>query len=522
MKRTMKRSLALVTVLAMLLSVLAMPAFAVDAGVAAQNDHPYHSYTEFVAQRAPSCTEKGFVTYKCACGAEETIWQDSFGGHAYATVEDTDPTCTEIGVLVEKCTVCDYVKTTETPAHGHNYVASGDSDATCTQPGTHSTKCTHCGDVQTFETSVALGHNYYLNSWTAEKATVACRNCTEKFEVAIKAEADLCACGINPVLVGEKAATCTTIGLKVSACTACGHLFAVKTADAHGHDAEADWVEDEDKRVEPDGLNTGMKYFNCAKCNTLMGTEVIEAEYDIFFSDSISNATKAMSTVYVNKSMIAYTISLNAINKNVDSLRIKIAYDSSKLELLYIEDNTNIFGENSTQAYGSDEYVTVMAYNNSYLDGELVPTVLNGEQEFVTLYFRIKGTAIGESADAKATTFSLSIADVEASYGTPATEGESYSYYRWEAEENVKDVAVAKLADLNGDGVINMEDQAVIRATIAKMIKNESMVAYDIRADIDQDGDVDVTDLVILDKYLLAAFDYEEFVDCLALPVAEA
>ena len=113
------------------------------------------------------------------------------------------------------------------------------------------------------------------------------------------------------------------------------------------------------------------------------------------------------------------------------------------------------------------------------------------------------------------------IADVEASYGTPATAGDSYGYYRWEAEENVKDVAVVKLADLTGDGVINMEDQAVVRAMIAKMIA-DGTVAYDIRADIDQDGDVDVTDLVILDKYLISAFDYEEFVDCFDLPVAEA
>ncbi len=520
MKRTMKRSLALVTVLAMLLSVLAMPAFAVDAGVAAQNDHPYHSYTEFVAQRDPSCTEKGFVTYKCECGLEETIWQDSLGGHAYATVEDTDPSCTEIGVLVEKCTVCGDVKTTKTPAHGHNYVADGDSDATCTTPGTHSTKCTHCGDVQTFETDAALGHVYNMQTYTNEEVVVACRTCGERFTVAIKNEADLCECGTTPVLLGEKAASCTGIGFKASACATCGHLFAVKVADAHGHDAEADWVENVEKRIEADGLKTGTKFYNCAKCNTEMKTEVIDAEYDIFFTDSISNATKALSTVYVNKSMIAYTISLNAINKNVDSLRVKIAYDSSKLELVYIADNTNIFGENSVQAFGSDEYVTVMAYNNSYLGGEVAPTVLNGEQEFVTLYFRIKGTAIGESADDKATTFSLSIADVEASYGTPATAGDSYNYYRWESEENVKDVAVAKLADLNGDGVIGMEDHAVVRAMIAKMISNGS-VAYDIRADIDQDGDIDVTDLVILDKYLLSAFDYEEFVNCFDLPVAE-
>ena len=522
MKRTMKRSLALVTVLAMLLSVLAMPAFAVDAGVAAQDDHP-HNYAEKVAQGAPTCTERGYETYKCACGLEETIWYPSLGGHVYETISTSDPTCTEVGVVKDQCTVCGDVRDTVTAAHGHNYVASGDSEATCTQPGMHEETCTYCDDVRNFVVSAATGHSYYVNTYTATEVTAACRNCTETFVIEIKAEADLCACGTTPVLLGEKAATCTGDGVKVSACANCGHLFAVKVADAHGHDAEADWVEDESMRVEADGLNTGMAYYKCVKCRTLMKTEVLDAEYDISFSATIANATNAASTKYVNKTMIAYTISLNAINKNVDSLRVKIAYDSSKLEFLFLGGEANAFGENATEAYGNVDYITVIAYNNSYLNGEIVPTVLDGEQVFVTLYFRIKGTAIGESADELATEISLSVADVEASYGTPATAGGSYNYYRFHVEDTLETITVEKLADLNGDGLINMEDHAVLRATIAANIKNNVANGYgDIAADIDQDGDIDVTDLVILDKYLLSAFDYEEFVNCLGLPVAEA
>ena len=185
MKRTMKRSLALATVLAMLLSVLAMPAFAVDAGVAAQNDHP-HNYTTKVADVAPTCTEKGYITYACACGLEETIWFDSLGGHVYETVISSVPTCTEIGVVKEQCTVCGDVKIAETAAHGHNYVASGDSDATCTLPGMHDETCSYCGDVRSFVVSEATGHSYFVNTYSAEKVTAACRHCTEKFEITIK------------------------------------------------------------------------------------------------------------------------------------------------------------------------------------------------------------------------------------------------------------------------------------------------------------------------------------------------
>ncbi len=77
-----------------------------------------HEYTEVVT--APTCTEKGYTTYTCACG-------DSYVGDEVAAlghdVKETTAaaTCTEAGSVTKTCTRCDYKEVSEIPARGHAY-----------------------------------------------------------------------------------------------------------------------------------------------------------------------------------------------------------------------------------------------------------------------------------------------------------------------------------------------------------------------------------------------------------------
>ena len=98
-----------------------------------------HSYEAVVT--APTCTERGFTTYTCACGdSYVSDYVDALGHTAAAAVREKEvaATCTEDGSYdsVVYCSVCDVELSRDTvtvPATGHDW-----------QDGT----CGNCGAVQ--------------------------------------------------------------------------------------------------------------------------------------------------------------------------------------------------------------------------------------------------------------------------------------------------------------------------------------------------------------------------------------
>ena len=120
---------------------------------AAEHTHSYESKET----KAPTCTEKGEITYTCACGDSYTEATDALG-HGYES-ETKAPTCTEKGETTYTCKNCGDSYTEMTDALGHDYKSEKTKDATCTENGEITYTCENCGDSYT-KTILAHGHSY--------------------------------------------------------------------------------------------------------------------------------------------------------------------------------------------------------------------------------------------------------------------------------------------------------------------------------------------------------------------------
>ena len=112
---------------------------------------------------AATCTSVGYTAGKqCAdCGAytegHEVI---AMLDHSYDQgVVTTAPTCTEKGVMTYTCTACGHEKTEEIAAKGHTMDSGVVVNATCETDGSKTYTCTVCNETQV-ETIEKLGHKY--------------------------------------------------------------------------------------------------------------------------------------------------------------------------------------------------------------------------------------------------------------------------------------------------------------------------------------------------------------------------
>jgi len=100
-----------------------------------------HSYTSKVV--APTCTEKGYTVYTCACG---DTYKDAYKnalGHKYTT-KVVAPTCTEKGYTVYTCACGHSYKGDYKNALGHSYTSKVVAPTTTAQGYTLHT-CKNCG-----------------------------------------------------------------------------------------------------------------------------------------------------------------------------------------------------------------------------------------------------------------------------------------------------------------------------------------------------------------------------------------
>lgn len=118
-----------------------------------------HSYTPKVTE--PTCTEKGYTTYTCACGDSYVDNYTDKLDHDYEVTEVFEPTCTKDGYTVSTCKRCSHKKqTTLTLATGHSEESTVTVAPTCTEKGKTSVVCTKCGEtLYTYDTD-PLGHDY--------------------------------------------------------------------------------------------------------------------------------------------------------------------------------------------------------------------------------------------------------------------------------------------------------------------------------------------------------------------------
>ena len=209
-----------------------------------------HNFAEDGTITAPTCTEKGYTTFKCAdCGKEiKNEWVNANGHSPLDAVEENriEATCTETGGYdnVVYCSVCgdELSRTNMTiDALGHDLVHHDAVAATCTTDGNKEyDTCTRC-DYTTFEKTDALGHTEVIDE------------------------------GVAP--------TCTETGLTEGKhCSVCNEiLVAQETVDALGH-TPGDAVKENEipATVKSEGSYDSVVY--CTVCKEELSREKITVE----------------------------------------------------------------------------------------------------------------------------------------------------------------------------------------------------------------------------------------------------
>ncbi len=130
-----------------------------------------HSYTETMT--APTCTEKGYTTYTCACGDSYQDKELPATGHQYTESVSKEPSCTADGERLFACS-CGESYTEAIEKLEHTYAASVVAP-TCTEKGYTTHTCV-CGDSYTDTEVEATGHSWQN---AACGAAITCGSCGE-------------------------------------------------------------------------------------------------------------------------------------------------------------------------------------------------------------------------------------------------------------------------------------------------------------------------------------------------------
>ena len=271
MNNLLKKSLAALLALLMLLSVANVAVFATEGEgteTPVTHEHTWDLDHPDIEAKEPTCTETGHgVGWTC-----------------------TDPTCNEVLWESGKKTI---------PALGHTMESISAVAATCTTAGNNAYyHCTRCEKYfkdneanTTNETSVAkevvsaLGHDWddgevtqaATDCMTAGVKTFHCKHdgCNETKTEAIAPAAH------TLTKVGAVAATCTTDGnIEYWTCSVCHKNFKDEAGTQEAADVKApatghDWVKVETK--EANCLEDGYTSYKCSKCTATKDDDVVAA-----------------------------------------------------------------------------------------------------------------------------------------------------------------------------------------------------------------------------------------------------
>ena len=226
----------------------------------------HHDWDDGKETKAPTCTEKGVMTFTCKdCGATDTFDIDPVG-HTWDDGEQTKPaTCLEKGEMTYTCLVCGEVKTEQTQYADHDW-DEGEvlAEATCTSSGKIKYTCGDC-DREYIETINPLGHDFSEEKIVTTKPTCTkegkeayvCSRCGAESDVSpVEATGHLWNAGVVAL-----EPTCEKDGYKVYTCVACG-VQKEEVLTKLGH--KMDTVEHIDR--EQDCEHGGLVTHHCERC----------------------------------------------------------------------------------------------------------------------------------------------------------------------------------------------------------------------------------------------------------------
>ena len=216
------------------------------------------------------CGQPSEYNFECSiCRQTKTEYKERLSSHILETVKKVEPTCTEDGYIEYKCRDCGEIVTEEIPKLGHDYKTTILKSASCTEEGRSHTSCKRCKESY-YSTIPKLAHRYneYYEAPT----------CTEEGYILH----ECCQCGYSyndsfvPAL-GHDLSTktigvsCTKDGGTYIYCVRCGEEFDIQDrVPAPGHDYVLT------DHIDPTCVNDGRDIYECTRCKKIY-TETIKS-----------------------------------------------------------------------------------------------------------------------------------------------------------------------------------------------------------------------------------------------------
>ena len=431
-------------------------------------------------------------------------------------------TCTTKGYIIYNCTTCTDDERNEandrqfieayTDALGHTYTTLEAVDATCVVEGlTEGEWCPVCGEVFKAQENLGL-RKYHTNGGV------------KIVETCVPGNSDLTGkrCDDCGELIAKKhggeyyntvGATCTEDGYTVKGCTVCGELNITETIPDLGHSYT---VQKTVEGREPGVGVTGLAYMHCERCDeadlenpiTLPAIDGIEFIYEIVNANG--------GTVIANSNTITVTIKTNATAAAVYSIALNLKYDTTVLKFEGYEFKNVKFGDYLVGEVAAAEgdintvCVTAWANNTGVLENA---EALDGVETLAVLTFTVLNDAAGKeiviTPDASSNIYKVvEVTNEETGVVTKApskVEGESVKF-----GDAVK-ANVVKLGKLTAGSAEDLNAADVIELIqTSKEVDAEGNKVYNASADIDKDGDVDLTDAGYIKQYIAGLITYEE------------
>ncbi len=468
-----------------------------------------HSESDWITDSEPTCTTEGSKHTECTeCGEhiqteaipviphEESDW-----------IVDVAETCTTDGSKHKECTVCHTVLETETiPAPGHvesDWIT--DSEPTCTTEGSKHTECTVCGEHIQTEAIPVIPHEE--SDWivdlepTCTTEGIKHTECTECGE-HIKEETIPVIPHVESDWIVDLEPTCTTEGIKHTECTECGEHIQEGTIPVVPHE-ESDWIID----VEETCTTDGSKHIECTVCHTVIKTETIptpghvESDWIVDVeATATSEGSKHKECIYCH--MVMQT-SVIPVCVQMEISNVGAAAGMNVTVTIEIKNNPGIVGAILTLHY--DPALTLVgiqagdAWSTLHLTepgvyGTPCNLVWDGvaantsDGDIVALTFRVPAEAAIDT-----------VFNITATYENGNIINSNYD------PVNVNIVAgsirvLPLLGDVNDDGTVDIADVVTLRRYIAGGYNVE--INFE-QSDMNSDGVITVGDIIALRRYLL-------------------
>lgn len=224
--------------------------------------------------------------------------------HEWELTDSKEATCTVDGYETYTCKVGGETRTDILYALGHDMQVVNTVDPTCTKTGTETSECSrHCGEEgwQEVKTLEAKGHGEFTsnivepNCETGGYTEHTCTVCNGEEEGGYYTDTETNALGHDWVQ-DEVTGSCGEYGTVHYHCSRCD-----KTKEEQGAYIDHNWVEQEDKRVEPTCTVPGSAHYVCSRCQE-ENDEVLEATgHDFDSVKTPATCTKQGYTTYTCK-----------------------------------------------------------------------------------------------------------------------------------------------------------------------------------------------------------------------------